>query len=476
MSWKKAESLRGQLLRWLLIPVLLVLAIYAWFSYRAAVETADLAFNRLLLGSAEAIAEDIEYKQGELVVDLPYAALELLESNINERIFYRIIDPHQQTVTGYEDLPLPAANARAITIGDTQASLYRASYKGDDLHLIALNKMLYGSGIANPVVVIVAATGGGRDALSQQILWQGLIRQLCLVAAVGYLLWLGLRRGLRPLATLRQAMVARGPMDLTPIDAGSVPGEVRPLIDALNQHSSRIERMVDNRTRFIADASHQMRTPIAEMVTHIDYCLRQNDPALASSTLRELRGDVERLSHLVSQLLMHARADPDGVTDRSYERLDLNELVRQATLEKVPMARKKAIDLGFESARREAWVQGNALLLHELITNLLDNAIQYTPEGSCVNVRVHATSPILVEVEDNGPGVDASERERVFERFYRGQATAASAPSGSGLGLAIVRDIAAGHRGSVTLGQPRVGPGLLVRVSIPGALAHPRKA
>lgn len=464
MFWKKAESLRGQLLRWLAIPLLLVLLINAWFSYRSAVQTADLAFDRLLMGSAEAIAEDIEFKNGELLVDLPYAALELLETNINERIFYRVIGPDGGTVTGYDDLPLPPENAETVLIGDSEAMLYGNQYLGDAVHLIALKKKLYGSGIANPVLIVVAATGDARDALSQQIQLHGLLRQGCLIAAAGFLVWLGLGRGLSPLMRLRNEVAERSVSDLTPIAKQEVPVEVHPLIDALNQHSSRIERMVTNRTRFIADATHQMRTPLAEMRTQIDYSLRQNEPALAIASLRELRGDVDRLSHLVTQLLMQARADPDSVRDHSREPLDLGALTHGTALDKVSAARRKSIDLSYMAPDQVVMVNADGLLLRELIANLVDNAIMYTQAGGSVSVRVQSSSPVLLEVQDNGPGIDPAEREAVFERFYRGRTQTDSAPTGSGLGLSIVRDIAASHHARVELSSPDTGSGLRVRV------------
>ena len=467
MFWKRAESLRSQLLLWLLIPLLIVLLINAAFTHRAAVETANLTFDRLLLGSADAIAEDIDFKNGELVVDLPYAALALLESNIHERIFYRILGPDNQTVTGYEDLPLPPKDAEPFDEGDLESILYSADYRGDSLHLIALKKKLYGTGFANPVLVIVAATGEARNALSQQIVMQGLAWQLLLIVVAGLLVWLGLGRGLRPLIRLRNDVAERSAADMSPIEAQSVPTEVRPLIDALNQHTSRIDRMVASRTRFIADATHQMRTPLTEMRTQIDYCLRQDEPALSATTLQDLRGDVDRLTRLVTQLLLQARADPDAVTAQSHEAVNLDELAREAAMEKVSAARQKTIDLSYEAPEQAAIANGNALLLHELIANLLDNAIAYTQNGGSVTLRVHSNSPVLIEVEDNGPGIPEAERDKVFERFYRSKASAAQLPAGSGLGLSIVRDIAVGHKAQLQLDVPPLGQGLRVRVWLP---------
>jgi len=223
MSSKPPDSLRQQLLLWLLVPLIALLIADAWFSNRVAVQTADQAFDRLLLASAEAIADDIDVHEGQLVVDLPYAALQLLESNIQERIFYRVINPEGKTVTGYDDLPLPESRP----LPSQEWTPYSARYLGEEIYLVALNKQLYGTGLTAPVIVIVAETGEARHALSTQILLQGVARQTGLIIVAGLLVWFGLHRGLKPLRLLRDSLLARTPNDLRPIDP-SAHGADRP--------------------------------------------------------------------------------------------------------------------------------------------------------------------------------------------------------------------------------------------------------
>lgn len=456
MFSRPSESLRLQLLRWLLPPLLLLLSLNAWLSNRAAVATADMAFDRLLTASAEAIAEDVAYKDGELLVDLPYAALELLESNIQERIFYRVVSPAGQTVTGYDDLPLPKVGLAP----GAELTLYTADYRGERIHLVALAKQFYGTDVAAPALILVAETGEAREALSRQIVVEGLTRQSALIVAAAVFVWLGLVRGLKPLARLRRSVEQRSPADLSPIDPSTVQVEVRPVIEALNQHTSRLERLLSSRQRLTTDASHQMRTPLAEMRTQIEYCLRQDRPELAQQTLKDVLSDVDRLSRLVSQLLLQARSDPDGLVASHRDVVDVVELARQAALDHVGQARKKSIDLGFEEPPGPARVIGNGLLLRELVANLIDNAILYGREGGSVNVRVALHDGVVIEVEDDGPGIAPAEAEQVFERFYRSPAAVAQGKPGSGLGLAIVRQIAELHGGR--LGFAPGEPGLRV--------------
>lgn len=458
MFSKRFESLRLQLLLWLLVPLLVLLSINAWFSNRAAVATANQSFDHLLTASAEAIAENVELLDGEIRVDLPYAALQLLESNLQERIFYRVIGPDGKTLTGYDDLPQPSVLPRT---GD-DAVFYAARYREETIHLVALKKLIYGTVPAAQVVVVVAETGEARDALSQQILVESLVRQAALIVAAAALVWFGLARGLTPLGRLREGLVARSPSDLRPIDPSGVQTEVRPLIEALNVHTARIERLLLSRQRLITDASHQMRTPLAEMRTHIEYSLRQDQAELTRQTLLDVHDDLARLARLIAQMLLLERADPDVLQDHRMGGVDLAALARTTTLDFVPAARAKRIDLSFDEPIGAARVLGTEALLRELIGNLLDNAIIYGHDGGAVAVHVIAGDEVVLVVEDDGPGIPPAERERVFERFYRGPDAALG---GSGLGLSIVRDICASHHARIELRSTTESRGLSVRVT-----------
>ncbi|MDC8785342.1 sensor histidine kinase [Roseateles koreensis] len=472
----RPPSLRRQLLAWLLLPLMVLLAINAYSSNRVAEAVANMAFDRLLLASADAIAEDVSVKDGLLMVDLPYAALELLESNIQERIFYRVIGPQGETLTGYEDLPPPAR-----PVPEPGSMLYSTRYHGDTVYLVALNKQIYGSGSSMPVQVIVAETGEARDALSRQIWLEGLWRQSLIIAAAVVLVGWGLYRGLRPLARLSASIANRSPSDLNEIAAQDVQVEVQSLVQALNHHMSRIQKLLESRQRFIADASHQMRTPLAEMRTQIEVCQRQGDAALAQATLCDVHEDIGRLSRLVAQLMALARSEPSALASQQMESQELNGLVATVAADFVPAARRKSIMLNFDAAPSAMTVRGHGPLIYELVANLLDNAIAYSPPGSSVTVSVHDASceriaeagssstsarsaavvPVL-EVEDQGPGIPQAEHAKVLTRFYR---PSGSAGSGTGLGLAIVHDICVAHGAQLTLLAGTDGRGLRVRIT-----------
>ncbi|SCK35522.1 two-component system, OmpR family, sensor histidine kinase TctE [Variovorax sp. HW608] len=467
MFWKQADSLQFQLLRWLLIPLLLLLLVNAWFSNRTAVATANLAFDRLLMASADAIAEGIEVRNGGIAVDLPYAALQLLESNMQERVFYRVVAPDGKTLTGYDDLPLPAS----APVPPQESVAYSAQYRGETIHLLALNKQVYGANPTAPVTIVVAATGGARNALSREILIEGLTRQGLLILAAGLLVAFGLLRGLEPLRRLHASVTEREPSDLSPIDPSGIQKEVRPLIQALNLHMGRVANLLASRERLIMDASHQMRTPLAEMRMQIEYSVQQNRPELSRATLIDTQAGIDRLARLISQILLQARLDPDVLHDQRIAPVDLSELALDTALEYVAKARRRSMDLSLEDAPQPVVVMGNALLLRELIANLIDNAIAYGRHGGSVAIRLNRDGggPVL-EIEDDGPGIPLAERDKVFERFYRAPG---SAVGGSGLGLSIVRDICIAHRSRIELRTPSSGVGLAVRIHLQEAGPQP---
>jgi two-component system sensor histidine kinase TctE len=456
------KSLRGQLLLWMLGPLTLLLLLNSFLGYRVAIDTANRAYDRLLLASVKAIADRVTLTGGEISVDIPYVALELFESNIRERIFYKVTAPDGTTITGYDDLPAPPASALR-----DRPSYFVSEYHGENIHQAALYKHLYDPAVTGMVLIQVGETAESRDALSRKILYDGLIRQGILIAFATLLLLLGARYVLKPLMSLRDSIARRASTDLSPVDETRVQVEVRPLIQALNQHTGRIDRMIESRVSFIADASHQIRTRLTILKTQIEYGLRLQDVASLREVLRDASGNIDETARFFNQLLTLAKAEAKAIPGMDDEDVDLAELAHSIAHEWVGEARGKQINLGFEGEESGVPVRGNALLLRELLSNLLENAIRYTQAGGTVTLRVHGDPPApQVEVEDDGPGIPMAERERVFLRFYR---SSGAEGNGSGLGLAIVREICRSQQASITLGTPAGGVGLLVSVGFRAA-------
>lgn len=457
-------SIRRRLLVWLLGPLLLVSAIILVVNYFQARDIADAAYDRLLAASAQAIAERVVVADGELEVDLPYVALDMLASTAQDRVFYQVSGPDGQFVTGYRDLPPPSGK---ISHSDGASLYYDAVYRGEPVRVTVLSSPLMAWGVQGNFKVQVAQTRGERDRLTQELVLASALRLLIVVVLAATIIWFGISRGLAPLTQLRRSIRARSPQDLRPITE-TVPREVRDLVEAINQLMARLEENLAVLQRFIADASHQLRTPLAGLQAQIELALREQDPATLKEALQRLHAATRRTSRLANQLLSLARAAPKGAGS-ALSTLDLAELAMTVTREVVPEAVTRDRDLGFEG-RGQLQINGDPLLLRELLKNLIDNALRYTPAQSRITVRVapREGGNALLEVEDEGPGIPPEERGRVLDRFYR---MPGSPGEGSGLGLAIVKEIADRHGAMMTLDSGTGGRGLRVRLVFPATVA-----
>ena len=279
-----------------------------------------------------------------------------------------------------------------------------------------------------------------------------LLPQLILIVLATLSIWGGVKTGLVPLERLARMIDARARDDPTPVLTDDTPREVKPLIDAFNGQLAQMGSVLAAQKRFIADAAHQLRTPLAALKVQLERAQRERDPALHQEALEQLTGSVERGVHLSNQLLLLARAEPGGNKDQ-FTRVDLRQLAFDAGSDWVPRALDSGRDLGFVGAETPVWVEGDAVWLRELVDNLIDNAMKYGGQRITVRVAARGASPLL-SVEDNGPGIPVRERELVFERFHR---VPGSAGDGSGLGLAIVREIASNHGARLFLEAPDEG-------------------
>jgi two-component system, OmpR family, sensor histidine kinase TctE len=271
---------------------------------------------------------------------------------------------------------------------------------------------------------------------------------------------------LRPLMRLKNDVEARAPTDLSDFDPELVHKEVRPLVAAMNGYMVRLQTLIAGQRRFIADASHQLRTPLTVLKTQAELALRENDPQAMRAIVQSIASTTDATVHLANRLLMLARAE-HGADEGEMAPVSLNDAARQVGLELAQAAVKKSIDLSFDG-ERDVTINANELLLHEMIVNLVDNAIHYTPPGGKVALRVAAEPEPRLEVEDSGPGIAPTDRDRVFAPFYRVSSAQEANAGGTGLGLAIVRDIAALHRARVELCDASEGSGLKVVVRFSG--------
>lgn len=453
------ESLQARLLAWLLVALGVLVAVTSFFAYREALRAADTAYDRSLLAVARVVAERVELSGGRVTVEVPYVALDFFQADLRGRVFYRVSGLRGEFVSGFDDLPpLPASIARSEDYF-ALARFYDTTYRGDPVRVVALHQPVFDERDRGMALIQVAETRVSREGITGRLLRGTLLRDLLLVLLAGAVIVIGVRVALRPVERLHAELEARDGGDLSPLEAGTLPTEIRPVVEGMNDYMRRLREVLDAQERFIADASHQLRTPLTLLKTQSELALREDDPARMRETVEAIHRSTTEMAHLADQLLARARAH-HGIGNPSIGDADLAAAARQACLDLAPAAVARAVDLGFD-ARGDTVLRGDGVLLQELARNLIDNAIRYSVEGGSVAVRVWGDGGcVSLEVEDSGSGIAASDRDRVFDPFFRAHAGG----TGVGLGLAIARDIATAHRARIELADTSTGTGLLVRV------------
>ncbi|APG88876.1 two component sensor kinase (plasmid) [Sinorhizobium americanum CCGM7] len=451
-------SLRRRLLGWLLISTAVIGVVALMDTYREAVKTANVVSDRVLAGSALAIAERVVVAEdGTLQVDIPYVALEMLTSAAQDRVFYRVDGPPGAFITGYQTLPsLPEAAGQSTSFAD-------AVFRGEPIRLAVLRRSASTGVNSVPFVVTVAETTIARRQLTQTILLHSALRLGLMIAGAALIVWVAVTFSLRPLYRLGDAIAERSPDDLHPIGE-RVPSEVQGLVDTVNTFMVRLQSALDALRHFTGNASHQLRTPLAIIRTQLALARRAATLEEALSAAAKADEAVANAERILAQLLLMAKIDAAAKEEaRGSERIELARLARSVTAEHVPAAGEVGIDLGF-AGEGEHWIRAEPLLVGELLKNLIGNALLYAGRGAEVTVRVSSSDDeIALEVEDNGPGIRPELREAVLKRFRRGGNEA----PGTGLGLPIVEEIATLYAGTMRLEDGEGGRGLKVVVTFP---------
>ncbi|QRM53470.1 sensor histidine kinase [Sinorhizobium sp. BG8] len=459
MTLLPSSSLRRQLLFWLLVSTAVIGALALVDTYREAVKTANLVSDRVLAGSALAIAERVVVAEnGSLEVDIPYVALEMLTSAAQDRVFYRVDGPPGKFITGYKGLPTIAQTDSQLAVFDN------ATFRGERIRIAVLQRSASTGINSVPFAVTVAETTIARRQLTQAILLRSALRLALMIAGAATIVWIAVTLSLRPLYRLGDAIAERNPDDLHPIEQ-IVPAEVQGLVETVNSFMVRLQSALDALRNFSGNASHQLRTPLAIIRTQLALAGRATTLAEAQDAARKGDIAVAHAERILAQLLLMAKLDAAGSKGRqALSPIDITAISQEITADRVPAASAAGIDLGFDGSG-PVLVQAEPLLFGELVRNLVENAILYAGAGAEVTVRTRSTGDgALLEVEDDGPGIPKERRELVRQRFAREHHR--DAP-GMGLGLPIVEEIAQLFGGTLSLKDGAGSNGLLVEVSFP---------
>jgi len=459
-------GIRALLIILLLPGVVALLVIDSLNDYRTLAEITNEAYDSALVEPARVLESSLEFTpDGNLQVATPLYAQVMLESRAGLRKYFRIeeIDPplpdgapvpqvQGKTLLGMPEMPRPPTWPRS----NGQPIFYDSVYRNDPVRVVSVVRDLYYQGQHRQVLVVVAESTGKRIEAENNARRQEILRDARMLALVVVLVWWGVSWALKPLRRLQADIRGRRPDDLTPLDSSRVPSEVAPLVEAVNHHIARYRRVLDEQSQFLADASHQLRTPLAIMLTQAQYTLRERDPARAREGLRAIVDQLGRTRRLTEQLLSLAHANQASQLPRQL--LDMNAVSREVVLQYLPLAHEKQQDLGWVQADAEEGqetsvpVSGNEAELHEALSNLVHNAIHYAPMGARITVSVcRVENRVEVVVSDNGPGLEPVLRVRAFTRFERVGTDKPVASSGSGLGLGIARAYARRNDGDIEL-------------------------
>ncbi len=472
---REQRSLFGEILDWMLTPLLLLWPVSLVLTWLVAQGIAGKPFDRALEYNVSALAQLVQVQGSRVQFNLPLPARELLRADENDVMFYQVLGLRGEVLSGERDLPLPPDGEKPAA-GDVR--LRDDTIRGTDIK-VAYTWVSVEPRSANPrlVLVQVAETLDKRSVLATEIIKGVMLPQFVILPLAVLLIWLALTQAIKPLHQLEERIRARKPDDMSPLNIDEIPLEVAPMAASVNDLLMRLKDSITTQKRFLADAAHQLKTPLAGLRMQADLAQREGTSTEElKQSLRQIGRSSIRATHTVNQLLALARAEGSG-SAMTRVPCDLARLTLEVVQDSVPRAMDKHIDLGFEGAQPGApgaMTDGNPTLLKEMVRNLVDNAIHYTPSSAAhpgmITVRVLAdptARTLSVQVEDSGPGIALAERELVFEPFYRALGTEAD---GSGLGLPIVREIARQHGAEVSIAETRPGqqpPGARFCVTFP---------
>jgi len=465
-GFQRAGSLRRQLLVGILVPVVVFIAYNTLSLYRQTLESLHTAYDRTLLASTKSISEQLDVTgyddTAELRAIVPYSALETFEADNQSRMFYRVSNLHGELVSGFAELPVWRGRIPARPPYAALVDFYDDEFRGQPVRVAVLLQPVASPTGRGMAVIQVAETLELRQTLALQILWNTLARQALLVGGIALIVVLVVQRATRPVRQLSDHLQQRPENDLSPLSAPAAPRELQPLIDATNGVMQRLSHLLDHQKRFVRDAAHQLRTPLAVLKTQVQSALRGDAPP--EQALREIGDTVDRATQLANQMLALAKVEQLR-QQRTPPLIRMDAVLREVALELSPLIAQASLDFGIHTDATP--VQAHDWMLRELSRNLLHNAIRYTPAGGTLSVELRCDGRhAALTIADSGPGIDDELAARLFQPFSAGDIR-----TGSGLGLAICHEIVHALEGSIALvnrkaGTYTVGLDAIVRVPL----------
>ncbi len=449
------NSLRGRLLAWLIIPLIVLSATHLVSTYFDTRKTAEAIFDKLLITLALSISEHALASDGDMLTD---ELLELIRKATNDDIYYKVIGPGHSFIMGYQDIPEPSGG---INVLEKQLYYYNTEYYDQNVRVIAISTLVDRAEYNGWMIVFVAQTIRDREEYVESTMATAVWRVIAMILVSGVLLSIGISTALRPLAKLEASVGRRDMRDLSPIEPAHLPSEIRGLVNALNSLLLRLSSNIHLTKRFVENAAHQLRTPVTALLPQAELALRHAKSDRERKAVAGIKRSAEKIARLINQLLNLAYAESLSISGNDSLTIDLMQIADKRAKE----ISKRNPGVTINSSLQQALIVGEPLLIEEVIDNLLDNAIKYS---GCAEIQLNTRQDkdhAILEVSDQGPGIDETDRDKVFERFYR----CTTEPPGSGLGLSIIKEIVQAYGGTIEINEGPNGNGVVVRCVFPCA-------
>ena len=457
---KKNLSTQKLIIQWILIPMMIIIILDSSFLFYQGDTLRRETFDRDLAETAKSVSLIFKKSSVKKLQDIDENSISLLLTEPHDKMFYSIRDDQGRFLFGNPDVTYQKAEDLDPSDPD-DFNVYFSSIKNESVRVVSIPIEHSIGNIKKQFFIQVAETRNQRTEIQKQIIFWILIPQFILLISALILVRFAVKKGLSPILYLNEKIIARSYKDLKPIDIQNVPLEVDRLVGSLNNLMSELDNAIKSENRFVNDAAHQLRTPLAGILAQIQLAQESKDPKEIHNRLEQISNSSKRLIHIINQLLSLSKTQPEAMHSSTFIKMDLVGLTKKTIEDLFALADLKKIDLGYEGLNESAFIMGDEQKLYDLIHNLIENAIKYTPPSGKVNVSIEVrNNKLCLIVEDTGKGIPKDDQPNIFKRFYRGDnVTQSGDDAGAGIGLAIVKEIANMHDATLEIDSRNEKPG-----------------
>jgi two-component system sensor histidine kinase TctE len=450
---KKNPSTQTIIIQWIFIPMMIIIALDSTFLFYQGDTLRRETFDRDLAETAKSLSLIFKKSSEKKLQDIDQYSISLLLKEPHDKMYYSIRDDQGRFLFGNPNLSYRAPDEELNPSDPDDINVYFDNINNESVRVVSIPIEHTINHVKKHFFIQVAETRNQRNEIQQQIIFWILIPQFVLLISALILVRFAVKKGLSPILFLNEKIISRSYKDLKPINIENVPMEINRLVNSLNNLMGELDSAMKSENRFVNDAAHQLRTPLAGILAQIQLAQESNDEVEIKSRLDQISQSSKRLIHIINQLLSLSKTQPEATHTSNFQKIDLVGLTKKTMENLFPLADLKKIDIGYEGIQQEAFIMGDEQKLYDLIHNLIENAIKYTPKAGKVNVSIEIKNDkVCLMVEDTGKGIPKDDQPNIFKRFYRGDNVSQSGDeAGAGIGLAIVKEIANMHEATIEI-------------------------